>query len=101
MSMDYIRRTYGVPAKRGGRVQYTGRTGPQLGTITGSRGARLRIRLDGDNYSLNFHPTWQLQYLPRGEAERTACTGADNVSPGSNVQAESASPSVLLIRGEK
>lgn len=30
-----------------------------------------------------------------------AGTGADNDSPRSNEQAESASPSVLLIRGEK
>lgn len=34
-------------------------------------------------------------------AEALAGTGADNVSPGSDVKAESASPSVLLIRGEK
>lgn len=38
-------------------------------------------------------------WMPLPAAPR--CRSADNVSPGSNVQAESASPSVLLIRGEK
>lgn len=64
MSMDYIRTTYGVPAKRGGRVEYTGGTVPVLGTITGAHGARLRIRLDGSEHIHNFHPTWELRYLP-------------------------------------
>ena len=70
MSLEYIRRTYGVPAKRGGRVRYTGSEhakGPQDGTITGTRGGRLRIRLDGDSYSLPFHPTWKLEYLTESE----------------------------------
>jgi hypothetical protein len=68
--MKYIRDTYGVPAKRGARVvvvEYVGvgsrvvrKTG---GTITGSRGAHLRIRLDGRAYSLNYHPTHMIEYL--------------------------------------
>ena len=65
MSMDYIRTTYGVPAKRGGRVEYTGRLGGAklLGKISGSRSGYLRIRLDGERFSLNFHPTWKMRYL--------------------------------------
>lgn len=65
MSMESIRRNYGVPAKRGGRVEYTGgNSGPRLGTITSADGARLRIRLDGDDQALIYHPTWKLRYLP-------------------------------------
>jgi hypothetical protein len=58
--MDYIRRHYNVPAKRFGRVKFQGK----LGTITGSDGAYLRIRLDGERRAGKYHPTWQIEYLP-------------------------------------
>lgn len=62
--MDYIRRTYQVPAKRGGRVRYTGRAaGERFGTILSARGGYLRIRLDGDKHAGTYHPTWKLEYL--------------------------------------
>lgn len=67
MSMQYIRDTYRVPAKRGGRVEFSGSALPIMGTITGSNGARLRIRLDGATVSLNYHPTWKLKYLDASE----------------------------------
>lgn len=67
MSMAYIRTHYRVPAKRGGRVEFTSsdRDGREVmeGTITGSRGASLRVRLDGNNRSYIFHPTYNLRYL--------------------------------------
>lgn len=63
MNMEYIRKTYGIPAKRGGRVEYTGNGKPELGTITGARNAHLRIRLDGEPRPLVYHPTWELKYL--------------------------------------
>ncbi len=63
MSMQWVRDAYGVPAKRGGRVRYTGDKTPRLGTITAADHG-LRIRLDGDKRSLPFHPTWELEYLP-------------------------------------
>ena len=66
MSMDYIRTTYGVPAKRGGRIEHT--YNGRFGTITGSRGARLRIKLDGDNHSGSYHPTWELRYIAASQA---------------------------------
>ncbi len=66
MSMAYIRKTYGVPAKRGGRVEYTGRGKPELGTICGAAGAHLSIRLDGIKHTMTFHPTWKLRYLDGG-----------------------------------
>lgn len=61
--MQYIRDYYSVPAKRGGRVIYSGEYLPRTGTIVGARGAHLRIRLDGDKHIQNFHPTWELKYL--------------------------------------
>jgi hypothetical protein len=63
MSMQYIRDTYGVPAKVGGRVTYTYPDVPRHGTITGSRNGKLRIRMDGQTQSLIYHPTWMLVYV--------------------------------------
>lgn len=68
MSLDYINRTYGLNAKKGARVEYTGsRSGPQLGTITGTEGAHLMIRLDGTKHAQPYHPTWKLRLLDMQE----------------------------------
>ncbi len=76
MTMAYIRDAYRVPAKRGGRVEYTGdRSGPRLGTIIGTCSARLKIRLDGETGAGCYHPTWKLRYLD----VTTATGGADCV----------------------
>lgn len=63
MTIAWIREHYSVPAKRGGRVEYTGDGKTKLGTICGASGAHLKIRLDGAKTSLHFHPTWKLRYL--------------------------------------
>lgn len=63
MSLEWIRTNYKVPAKRGGRVEYTGEKAPQLGTICGASGGHLSIRLDGVKHAMPFHPTWELRYL--------------------------------------
>lgn len=54
MSMEYIRDYYKVPAKRGRKVIVIGK----LGIITGSKGAYLRVRLEGEKGSSLYHPTW-------------------------------------------
>lgn len=64
MSMEWIRKTYGVPAKRGGRVKYTGSKVAEYGTIKSATGGRLNIQLDGWKFAVPFHPTWELEYLP-------------------------------------
>lgn len=68
MSMEWIRSNYGVPAKRGMRVEYTPCQGSKdlpsrFGTITGTRGPHLLIRLDGEAHSRPYHPAWQLRFL--------------------------------------
>lgn len=65
MSLDYIRNQYGVPAKKGARVEYTGdrSKGTQLGVVTGAQGGHVLIRIDGEKASLPYHPTWELKYL--------------------------------------
>lgn len=63
--MAYIRRMYSVPAKRGGRVEYLASDGERMrGVIVGTKGALLRVRLDGARRSGLYHPTWHLVYLP-------------------------------------
>lgn len=57
-SLDYVRRVYGVPAKRGMRVVADG----QPGVITSGDGAHIRIRLDGEKHSAPWHPTWRIDY---------------------------------------
>lgn len=68
MSLEYIRKTYNVPAKRGTKIEYLFYTGElRQATITGSRGPYLRCRLDKFGTSVsNFHPTWNIRYLPDG-----------------------------------
>lgn len=69
MSMAWVRKTYGVPAKRGGRVEYSGEGRPELGTIASASGGRLCIRLDGIRHTMPFHPTWKLRYLDAAKVE--------------------------------
>lgn len=75
MTMDYIRATYLVPAKVGGRIEYTGCGEVEHGTITGAEGARLRVRLDGHKHSAIFHPTWKMRYLD--PAPKSCAAGRD------------------------
>lgn len=61
--MASLRRYYGVPAKRGGRVAFTWRERRE-GTILSARGHKLWIRFDGDTHRAGpFHPTWEIEYL--------------------------------------
>jgi hypothetical protein len=63
MSLLYIRKMYGVPAKRGGRIEFQYTKPPTLGTIVGADGQYLSVRFDGKKHSVNLHPTWEVTYL--------------------------------------
>lgn len=63
MSMEYIRETYGVPAKKGGRVAFYDDGVVKYGVITGTHNAHLKIKLDGEQRAGCYHPTWNLEYL--------------------------------------
>ena len=75
MSMDYIRRTYGVQAKRGARVEFSGRhDGPVRGTIVAAKHGHLVVRFDGKSYTSRLHPTWLVRYLESpGAPSSEAC----------------------------
>ena len=51
-SLDYVKRTYGVPVKRGQRVIHEG----EHGTVTSGDGAHVRVRFDGRAFSVPCHP---------------------------------------------
>ncbi len=53
MSLKYIREYYEVPAKRGKPVRYRGKAG----VVTGSSGALVKVRLDGQKHARPYHPT--------------------------------------------
>ena len=57
--MEYIRKTYNVPAKIFGRIKYK----DQLGEIIGAKGAYLRIKLYGESEINSYHPTYKIEYL--------------------------------------
>lgn len=65
MGFDYIRRFYGVAAKRGGRVEVRQQNGAVfLGTITRAT-HHVFIRVDGVSHSRPYHPTDPaITYLP-------------------------------------
>lgn len=50
---------YNVPAKRGMKILY----GTTMGTIVGSKGVYLRIRLDGEDSIKSYHPKNLITYL--------------------------------------
>jgi hypothetical protein len=68
VSLSYVRNYYRVPAYRGDRIEYDGgdpHDGPQLGTITGAKDGRIRVRFDGQKRPVSLHPTWHVTYLSR------------------------------------
>ena len=62
MSMAYIRRTYGVPAKRGMTVTICCDGTRLQARIVGSRGQYLRLWISGGKRSHLYHPTDALEY---------------------------------------
>ena len=61
--MESLRRYYGVPAKRGGRVVFTGLKHPVAGRIISAREHKLWIRTDDGRRFGPLHPTWEIEYL--------------------------------------
>lgn len=64
--LEYIRRAYNVPARKGQRVRFTW-SGSECGTIVGARNGRLLVRMDSDGRLATLHPTFCVEYLPKEE----------------------------------
>lgn len=64
MSIRQIRDSYGVPAKRGGRIEFLDTNGHcWTGVIRSARDCRIRVQLDGLKRVSTLHPTWNVRYL--------------------------------------
>ena len=70
MSMAWVRKYYGVSAKRGGRVRYTGEGRDEFGTIRSATNGRLNIQWDSLPHAYPVHPTWELEYLTATPADK-------------------------------
>ena len=64
MSIEYIRKAYGLTCKVGYRVRYSppGET-PREGKIVGATYAYLRIKMEDTPHAGLYHPTWCLEFL--------------------------------------
>ena len=63
---DYIVRTYGVPANKGQRVEYSPANKPaRQGVITGFHNQYIKIKFDGDAKMSPgiYHPTDCMRYI--------------------------------------
>jgi hypothetical protein len=63
--MEYIRKTYGVPAKRGMRIVFDDGHHRYEGKIIGTSSTLLRVRVDTppQRAPMHFHPTYHITYL--------------------------------------
>ena len=65
MSMAIVRKYYGVPEKRGGKIIYRPNDPAfrLIGKILSSDGSHLFVRFDHSCERIRLHPTWEIQYL--------------------------------------
>lgn len=75
---EYIRRTYGVPARRNAPVKYKGR----LGKVTSTYQQYIHIKFEGEKKrSPNvFHPTSDIEWLEAMPNKTTDTTGDSPVA---------------------
>ncbi|WP_392970986.1 hypothetical protein [Streptomyces sp. LN245] len=57
-TMEWIRRTYDVPARHGMRIEFDG----QPATIVAAGGGYLRFRIDGEKRRTVGHPCYRIVY---------------------------------------
>lgn len=63
--MEYIRKHYGVPAKRGGRIRFTGTSDGCAvdASICSAKNGYLIVQFDHMKRRATLHPTWMVEYL--------------------------------------
>lgn len=82
MSLEYIRKTYRVPAKRGQKIVYSGTRDRERipAVIVGSAGSHLRVKFERIDGAYNtrtsiLHPTWMVEYLENAEVRNRPDNG--------------------------
>jgi hypothetical protein len=68
MSMEYVRKTYGVPAKRGMAVETDYRRGKEKKGAVAAATHYVMVRFEGRNFSVPCHPT-ELVYFDKDGKE--------------------------------
>lgn len=70
-TMEWIRRTYDVPARHGMRIEYDG----QPAIITGASKGGLVLRVEGERFKVYTHPCYRIVYpaLPEPARPRGWC----------------------------
>ena len=64
MSIEYIRKAYGMTCKVGQRVRYSPPGRPaREGVIVGASSAHLRIKMDDAPHAGLYHPAGRLEFL--------------------------------------
>jgi hypothetical protein len=99
MTLEYIRKAYGVPAYRGAKILFGGSNGGVELQITSAVGQYLRAK-DDDGRVYRLHPTWNIEYLGKpacspirydSTTKLLLCASGDcgichNCSPSTNIQ---------------
>lgn len=65
--LDLINAHYGTDFREGDRIVYSGSEHERAGVVTGAANCYLRIRIDGDQSSSAYHPTWKIKNLTATE----------------------------------
>lgn len=65
--MESLRRYYGVPAKRGAKIIFTGCKHPVAGRIISAQDHKLYIRTNDGRRFGPLHPTWEIEYAAMSE----------------------------------
>lgn len=63
-SFDHIESYYGLPFRVGSRVRYDdGPNGTLEGTVVGTAGPYIKVKVDGEERCGLYHPTWNIELL--------------------------------------
>ena len=62
--MEWIRKYYHVPAKRGAKIRFTDSNGAVwTGRITSALSGYIRVQFEGWKRRALLHPGWNVEYL--------------------------------------
>lgn len=67
--MNYIQKTYNVPAEYGRRIRFQGK---EEGIIVNADGQYIEVLMDKSKpgHTVRLHPTWEVEYLDMGKPRK-------------------------------
>jgi hypothetical protein len=75
--MNYVRRTYGVPIKRGRRIRFWGERSSSVELVVRSAPHAILASETPTSRRLVLHPTWRVEYLDGDGLRLWPLTDAD------------------------